>query len=81
MLTIGCGPSKEEQYNTLKQETLKMAQEIPELFKKPKEIKTKMNFDRSVTPHEATETNVKNFKEANNKAIEKMPAIEKNVAK
>ena len=30
MLTIGCGPSKEEQYNTLKQETLKMAQEIPE---------------------------------------------------
>ena len=69
-----CGPSKEEQYNTLKQETLKMAAEIPALYKKPKEISTKMNFDRSITKQVAIATDVKNFKEANNKGREELPS-------
>lgn len=39
IFTFGCGPSKEEQYNTLKQETLKIAEEIDE-------------YDRNLTKEE-----------------------------
>lgn len=84
MLTIGCGPSKEEQYNTLKQETLKMAQEVYDLYKKPIENETRRNFSGIYTEEfrrKSLEIGIKEFKEANNAAIEKMPAIEKNVAK
>lgn len=82
MLTIGCGPSKEEQYNTLKQETIKLSEEVYKLYEKPIKNHTARNLDGVKRTDKERETiTIKEFKEANNAAIEKMPTIEKNVAK
>ena len=82
MLTIGCGPSKEEQYNSLKQETLKMSEEVYNLYREPSNNHVKRSHDGIKRPYEeARKILIKEFKEANNKAIEKMPTIEKNIIK
>lgn len=79
-----CGPSKEEQYNTLKQETIKLSEEVYQLYKTPNDNYVTRSHDGKYTKEDQQKKmalSIQEFKEADNKAIEKMPTIEKNVGK